>query len=99
MFFLSSRRRHTRWPRDWSSDVCSSDLPAPGRVLPAAGSACWAGDRGAVDLHGMASRCHLLVTIDGTEIGRATCRERGWNGGGEKRKNNDRIDEKGSERM
>src|SRR5690625_2268210 len=23
---LSSRRRHTRWPRDWSSDVCSSDL-------------------------------------------------------------------------
>src|SRR5207253_5650247 len=21
-----SRRRHTRWPRDWSSDVCSSDL-------------------------------------------------------------------------
>src|SRR5439155_4143421 len=31
-FFFSSRRRHTRWPRDWSSDVCSSDLegaPAP----------------------------------------------------------------------
>src|SRR5690625_726702 len=24
----SRRRRHTRWPRDWSSDVCSSDLPA-----------------------------------------------------------------------
>src|SRR5207253_5177034 len=23
---LSSRRRHTRWPRDWGSDVCSSDL-------------------------------------------------------------------------
>src|SRR6266702_5937218 len=29
-FFFSSRRRHTRWPRDWSSDVCSSDLPCPG---------------------------------------------------------------------
>src|SRR5437870_1333250 len=28
-FFFSSRRRHTRWPRDWSSDVCSSDLPWP----------------------------------------------------------------------
>src|SRR5690625_3727262 len=28
MFFFSSRRRHTRWPRDWSSDVCSSDLIA-----------------------------------------------------------------------
>src|SRR5207253_3172500 len=27
-FFFSSRRRHTRWPRDWSSDVCSSDLSA-----------------------------------------------------------------------
>src|SRR5581483_1407269 len=28
-FFFSSRRRHTRYWRDWSSDVCSSDL---GRV-------------------------------------------------------------------
>src|SRR6266508_5245425 len=28
-FFFSSRRRHTRWPRDWSSDVCSSDLWNP----------------------------------------------------------------------
>src|SRR5439155_11211561 len=26
LFFFSSRRRHTSWPRDWSSDVCSSDL-------------------------------------------------------------------------
>src|SRR3989338_10652043 len=25
-FFFSSRRRHTRWNCDWSSDVCSSDL-------------------------------------------------------------------------
>src|SRR6266536_776551 len=29
-FFFSSRRRHTRSTRDWSSDVCSSDL---GEVL------------------------------------------------------------------
>src|SRR3712207_7366602 len=29
-FFFSSRRRHTRYWRDWSSDVCSSDLtPRP----------------------------------------------------------------------
>src|SRR5690606_7729083 len=28
--FFSSRRRHTRFSRDWSSDVCSSDLSAPG---------------------------------------------------------------------
>src|SRR5690348_18265532 len=27
-FFFSSRRRHTRWTGDWSSDVCSSDLVA-----------------------------------------------------------------------
>src|SRR6266700_4562228 len=26
IFFFSSRRRHTRFSRDWSSDVCSSDL-------------------------------------------------------------------------
>src|SRR5690606_40519935 len=28
LFFFSSRRRHTRFSRDWSSDVCSSDLPS-----------------------------------------------------------------------
>src|SRR5699024_11754835 len=28
LFFFSSRRRHTRSKRDWSSDVCSSDLAA-----------------------------------------------------------------------
>src|SRR5690606_21875277 len=42
-FFFSSRRRHTRFSRDWSSDVCSSDLnlvhyvllaPAEVRVPP-----------------------------------------------------------------
>src|SRR5690606_41210590 len=37
----SSRRRHTRFSRDWSSDVCSSDLldPAPPRRGPALRSA------------------------------------------------------------
>src|SRR5690606_40396393 len=29
-FFFSSRRRHTRFSRDWSSDVCSSDLGRAG---------------------------------------------------------------------
>src|SRR5690625_5369885 len=43
LFFFSSRRRHTRWPRDWSSDVCSSDLePLP--VVDAGGSAPGVGD-------------------------------------------------------
>src|SRR5688572_32610758 len=34
-FFFSSRRRHTRFDCDWSSDVCSSDLPCRAD-LPAA---------------------------------------------------------------
>src|SRR5258707_5177978 len=29
IYFFSSRRRHTRYWRDWSSDVCSSDLTQP----------------------------------------------------------------------
>src|SRR5207237_5678884 len=34
-FFFSSRRRHTRFKCDWSSDVCSSDLSVAGRIPPA----------------------------------------------------------------
>src|SRR5690348_18126800 len=37
MVFFSSRRRHTRWTGDWSSDVCSSDL-----ALPMASKLSWA---------------------------------------------------------
>src|SRR2546430_12745038 len=37
-FFFSSRRRHTRFDCDWSSDVCSSDLPV---YEPSFASACW----------------------------------------------------------
>src|SRR2546429_5431238 len=33
LFFFSSRRRHTRCSRDWSSDVCSSDLGLLRRVI------------------------------------------------------------------
>src|SRR5690606_39526679 len=37
LFFFSSRRRHTRFSRDWSSDVCSSDLKVETiRQLPTA---------------------------------------------------------------
>src|SRR5207253_8159193 len=35
IFFFSSRRRHTRWPRDWSSDVCSSDLSVKKQLVAA----------------------------------------------------------------
>src|SRR2546422_3530668 len=41
-FFFSSRRRHTRCSRDWSSDVCSSDLFAA--------TACGLKKTGALDL-------------------------------------------------
>src|SRR5690625_8053094 len=62
-FFFSSRRRHTRWPRDWSSDVCSSDLwsrgPGPRRDAPAS-----------------RSRRRATPRTGRSEIGRASCRER-----------------------
>src|SRR4051794_41629357 len=37
LFFFSSRRRHTRWTGDWSSDVCSSDLR---RAADSSSSSC-----------------------------------------------------------
>src|SRR5207253_3624879 len=50
-------RRHTRWPRDWSSDVCSSDLQVSTRLLRhLAPRAVRAGER-----HG----AHPLVGDDG----------------------------------
>src|SRR5438067_6167048 len=45
-FFFSSRRRHTRSKRDWSSDVCSSDLRSSGAPNMAAAADCaclWVG--------------------------------------------------------
>src|SRR5271167_477847 len=37
-FFFSSRRRHTRSKRDWSSDVCSSDLSSIAYYKPEGGT-------------------------------------------------------------
>src|SRR5439155_10777990 len=44
-FFFSSRGRHTRWPRDWSSDVCSSDLAVAlvGDLQEVGAAAAWDG--------------------------------------------------------
>src|SRR2546422_719077 len=48
-FFFSSRRRHTRCSRDWSSDVCSSDLQARTHLLRAqCNDAYWHGIFGGV---------------------------------------------------
>src|SRR2546429_6344927 len=47
-FFFSSRRRHTRCSRDWSSDVCSSDLCGllgPNACCIAGGVAYWMGNQ------------------------------------------------------
>src|SRR5690606_40295187 len=45
-FFFSSRRRHTRFSRDWSSDVCSSDLHLVARGVPGADAGLQAADAG-----------------------------------------------------
>src|SRR5206468_8878554 len=45
-FFFSSRRRHTRSDRDWSSDVCSSDLRAIARAFAGEGASVIVGDLG-----------------------------------------------------
>src|SRR5690606_6845206 len=57
-FFFSSRRRHTRFSRDWSSDVCSSDLAAAlsGRAVGRAAAARRAGARADARSAGAAAR-------------------------------------------
>src|SRR5690606_40711814 len=66
-FFFSSRRRHTRFSRDWSSDVCSSDLANIAGC--GTGAPCRAGQS-----PGLITGEELFRTI--LEIGRASCRER-----------------------
>src|SRR5690606_40179502 len=90
--FLSSRRRHTRFSRDWSSDVCSSDLgdgvtrkvkdAQPGPVHKVALRLGLEGEQptarqrlGPEDLVVPAQRRAELI---GVQIGRASCRERGY---------------------
>src|SRR5690625_7531640 len=76
LFCFSSRRRHTRWPRDWSSDVCSSDLLA--WMIEAAL------DCGILDHPGQLGLGGGVVEGNGDaageQIGRASCRERGEDG-------------------
>src|SRR3712207_6542395 len=86
-FFFSSRRRHTRYWRDWSSDVCSSDLGARDASVDAAeaeleGAAVGsrAGrDAGRVDSDGDARVLGGAARVGvhhRAQIGRASCRER-----------------------
>src|SRR5690606_41066583 len=86
VFFFSSRRRHTRFSRDWSSDVCSSDLRQV--VLQAGDERC--ADEGprqraeTADYHhqeeldGQQQVETLRRQVADQQIGRASCRERVW---------------------
>src|SRR5690606_39458197 len=58
----SSRRRHTRFSRDWSSDVCSSDLARPNvhLVLVGSGSPLMETLQGIAAEKGLARRVHFL---------------------------------------
>src|SRR5690606_40565898 len=80
--FYASRRRHTSFSRDWSSDVCSSDL-ALGVEVDGADD----GGEVAGRLHGLVGRLVPGVVAEqavagaleqeaGDQIGRASCRER-----------------------
>src|SRR5690554_7467981 len=87
-FFFSSRRRHTRCGRDWSSDVCSSDLlkvhlpyHESDHVLNIAYNVLCGGTR----LEDIERLRHSTAYMNALgEIGRASCRERVeiWGGGG-----------------
>src|SRR2546428_1838001 len=87
-FFFSSRRRHTRSDRDWSSDVCSSDLiGAFGKLDAIVNNAAYVKRS---DIHttdadlfdrvmGVNVRAPLLIiraALPHLQIGRASCRER-----------------------
>src|SRR5690348_18348846 len=83
---FSSRRRHTRWTGDWSSDVCSSDLLADGpdlnplavrrlvRAWQLAPGELFAATYGGVRSHPVVIDRKLWESVP--EIGRASCRER-----------------------
>src|SRR5438105_15818010 len=67
VFFFSSRRRHTRSTRDWSSDVCSSDLEHEDLVA--------GGQIFVFSLPALPGAAGAPIQV---EIGRASCRERVW---------------------
>src|SRR5690606_40899040 len=99
-FFFSSRRRHTRFSRDWSSDVCSSDLQqlfSEAQRTFSSGCVRVEGALTLVDLllsKGEHERVTALLETGRTheyrlnrplpKIGRASCRERVWVWGGDR---------------
>src|SRR5699024_11382831 len=78
-FFFSSRRRHTRSKRDWSSDVCSSDLdPRLPPARPELGAGVDHGCSPAAEQtrQGQQEEQQLRPQPSFYKIGRASCRER-----------------------
>src|SRR5699024_11361442 len=83
IFFFSSRRRHTRSKRDWSSDVCSSDLEFSDRaekyiVKDGNKLIIGTGDLDDGYSHQIKKGENWIGSYDSNEIGRASCRERVW---------------------
>src|SRR5690606_40299400 len=94
LFFFSSRRRHTRFSRDWSSDVCSSDLGGRGvegkiaaahycRIHRVPFLGIGLGMQSAVieyarHVCGLSDASSTELDPDTPQIGRASCRERVW---------------------
>src|SRR5207249_8006347 len=82
-FFFSSRRRHTRSKRDWSSDVCSSDLVErpvhrePLLVLAVVVPKIHFLRRAFLNRAADALAVAVRIERNLGEIGRASCRERG----------------------
>src|SRR5690606_40375613 len=87
-FYFSSRRRHTRFSRDWSSDVCSSDLMAGNNscgsrsiaygnmVHNVLGLRAWMADGELLRFGPVAQASGRTARIaEFVQIGRASCRE------------------------
>src|SRR5437016_13177943 len=76
--FFSSRRRHTRLVSDWSSDVCSSDLVLA-ELAGAVNNEPLDGDQMAHKFAGgPATFSRAGFPLIRGQIGRASCRERGY---------------------
>src|SRR5439155_3497239 len=82
-FFFSSRRRHTSWPRDWSSDVCSSDLEPHTVIAPRSPSSTIVITQPPNGSLSLASRdgddaAHIAGTRSEERRVGKECRSRGW---------------------